>query len=228
MSVRNIGSFLLFACCALPVHAGFVGATCIGDLGTCLNTTQNTSVTQGSTTFTYANSFVGQLVGGKPTLGTFDQMTVDDPNGVPFTNPRNNSSANMEFTDTVTIGGVVASNYAFTFNLHVINSLGSYPDGFDSVFTTLTFNVFGRDQFGTVIWATSNLTFQPTTVSQQGSSNQTVTYNTGPVYYNALTASMDLSLSLSSNVWYSNYNYLTYPLPGRTFATHVSASSSSM
>jgi hypothetical protein len=222
MSVRNLGPFLLFACCALPVHAGFVGSTCIGNLGTCLNSTQNTSVTQGSTTFTYANSFTGGLIGGKPTLGTFDQMTVDDPNGVPTTNPRNNSSANVTFTDTVTVGAV-ANNYSFSFGLHVINSVGSYPDGFDSVFTSLTFNLVGRDQFGTVLWATSTFSFQPVEVSVQGASTQTVTYNTGNVYYNPLLASMDLSLTLSSNVWYSNYNYLTYPLPGRTFATHVSA-----
>jgi MYXO-CTERM domain-containing protein len=219
MSVRNLG-FLLFACCALPLHAGFLGSTCVGD--GCSNAIQNTALTQGSTTFTYANSFTGIYVGGKPTLGTFDQLTVDDANGVPFTNPTTISSANMNYTDTLSVG-TVASNYTFTFGLHVINSLNSYPNGFDSVFTSLTLNLTGRDQFGNMLWHTTTFSFQPVTVTQQGGSTQTVVYNTGPTFYSPLLSSMDLSLTLSSNVWYSNYNYLTYPNPGRTYSTHVSA-----
>ena len=225
MSVRNFRNFLLFACCAIPLHAGFVGSTCLQDFATgCANSVQNTAIVVGSTTFTYANSFTGLLVNGKPTLGMFDQETVDNPNGVPSPTRSYLSSANMIYTDTVS-DAAVAYNYAFTFDLHVINSLNSYPDGFDNVFSSLTFNVLGRDQFGSVIWNTTTFSWQPVTVNQQGASTQSVTYNTGNVYYNPLTASMDLSLTLSSQVWFSNYNYLTYPLSGRSSSTHVSASS---
>src|SRR5689334_1072889 len=107
---------------APALQAGFVGTTCYGvyQSETCANSNISLIVPNGSTTFTYDGQFTGGLVGGKPTMGTYAAMIVDDPNGVPVLSPFVTVYSNMTFTDTVL--AAPAPSYSFTLSLHTINS----------------------------------------------------------------------------------------------------------
>jgi hypothetical protein len=208
---------LLFACLAIPLHAGLVSSTCIADGITCSSSDAvNTPLIDGSTTYTYLTTTSGALVGGKPTLGTFAQMTVDDVNGVPTLAVGNLLTAHMTFTDSVT--AAPAAVYQFDLGLHVINSLGYFNDGFYDAFTQIGLNVQAFDSVGANLWSHF---YSPPVIRVQGTTTQPLTYTTPNFgFLNGDLARLDLTLTLTSGVSYAN---LAGPL--HTNATHVVASS---
>jgi hypothetical protein len=198
----------------LPLHAGFIGTVCYGDLSSCASASTVTAVTSGSTTYTYDGQFSGGLLGGTPTMGTFAQMTVDDPGGVPTLPSGLASFANMSFTDTV--GTTPQPVYSFNLSLHVINSTISYQVGFYEAKTQFILNVIARDINNVQQWATSNVSFPHVTINAPGTTTMPLTFTTPLGFPNANVAKLDITMSLTSSVWYANNPHITN-------ATHVTA-----
>jgi hypothetical protein len=200
----------------VPLHAGFIGTVCYDVPQTCVGSNTLTSVTSGSTTYTFDGQFTGGLVGGKPTLGTFAQMTVDDPNGVPTLASGMPVSANMTFADTV--AAAPAPFYSFNIGLHVINGSNNFQNGFYEVTTAFVLNVVAKNALNVQQWATSNVSFPHVNVNFPGNTTLDLTYTTPLGFPNTDVSKLEISMSLTSTVWYANN-------PHMTNATHVSASS---
>jgi hypothetical protein len=153
---------------AIPLHAGFLGLTCTGNLSldVCTAGDANLADTQGTTSYTYLASFTGQLVGGKPTLGTYADLTVADPNGVPVLGHVMQSFAAASFTDTVTASPAPA--YDFSLDLHVVNTSNNFANGFHDVSSLINLIVTGYDSLNNVQWFTNSAIFAPVTVNATG------------------------------------------------------------
>jgi hypothetical protein len=196
-----LGFWLAFG--AAQLHAGFIGTSCTAYYASCVAGNINTSVQQGTTTFTFDDTLTGGLVGGLPTLGSRASLEVSDPNGVPASSQV--SMAYETFTDTIPISSA-ALFYTFTLDFHVNNSLNSYAQGFPSDYSELFLVVTARDATQNILWHTTNFDFSPVDVITPGSSDRTVTYTTNFSFYNPATASLDISLTSTSLVGYANSN----------------------
>jgi hypothetical protein len=198
---------------APALQASFVGITCYGEYNneTCVNANVSTIVPNGSTTFTFDGQFTGSLVGGKPTLGTYAAMAVDDSNGVPVMSPFMSVYSNMTFTDTVT--AAPAPSYAFNLSLHTINNAG-YFDGFHDAYTALTLLVNAYDSGNGFLWSSGAIS---RTVRVTGDSTTPVVWESPLGFPNANVAGMSITVSMTSLVFYSNFLNLAN-------STHVAAS----
>jgi hypothetical protein len=202
--MRSLLAPLIAVLSAIPLHAGFIGLTCTDQvsLDVCTAGNANISDTQGTTSYTYLASFTGQLVGGKPTLGTYAEMTVADPNGVPVLGSTMQSFAGVSFSDTVT--AAPAAVYHFHFGLHVVNSANNFANGFHDVSSRINLLVTGYDSLNNVQWFTNNTIFVPVTVSASGTTTQNVTYSTPLGFFNGNIAKLGFTVGLSSTVYYAN------------------------
>src|SRR5690242_11361182 len=157
MTKANVKWMALVAVIAgSPLQAGFIGMACYGEYlsETCANSNVSTIVPDGSTTFTYDGQFTGGLVGGKPTMGTYAAMVVDNPNGVPVLSPFVTVYSNMTFTDTVS--AAPAPSYSFNLSLHTINSAG-YFAGFHDAYTAMALIVTAYDSGNTLLWSSGSI-----------------------------------------------------------------------
>ena len=192
---------------ALESRAGFIGNSCT-NFGCSLASPDTASLSPASTlfnpdgdvTYSWNSTFGGGLVNGQPNLLTSASLDVSDSasNPVPTLGTEFQLIVGENYTDTVAVTNP-GPQITFNFSLAVDNTANS---NFDEIASSLAFLATGlnasNNQIFSFEWFSPNVT-------GNGSTATDYSFSTPALFDTSATASMNVQLTLTSQVWYSNF-----------------------